>query len=134
MTQLGSERLALARPHGAALAAAWPTIGSTSAQGTSTVSVARRRQHVRLPRHQLERDVAGEPERRLQLPQARRDQARTLEVYRDPPAGPRRILRPARLHRHVTAVELPPEPLAQITLERREIGRELGGEIEVAGG
>ena len=90
------------------------------------------REHVRLPRHQLERDLA----RRAPAPTAARAAAPSTSRARsrstaNPPA-PLGILGPARLHRHVPAVELAPQPLAQLALEHRQLAGQLGGEIEVA--
>ena len=129
--QLVAERVAFARPHGAALGGGLRDDRLDLAPGDLE---PRRRsplgEHLGLPGDQLERHLAAESERRLQLPQPRRDQPRPLEVHREA-ARARGILGPPRLHRHVPAVELLPQPLPELRLERRQVGRQLGGQIEV---
>ena len=66
-----------------------------------------------------------EAERRLQLAEPRGHQPGPIEVDREP-ACALGILGPARLHRDVAPIELPPQPLAQLALERRQIARQLG--------
>ena len=63
-------------------AAACATTGSTSAPGHLGAAPSPAvDEHVRLPGDELERHVAGEAERRLHLPEARRDQPGPIEVH-----------------------------------------------------
>ena len=112
-------------------AAACATTGSTSVQPTSGALVPVGREDLRLAGHRSS-EISPGSESAVCSSRSRATSAlRPLEI--DPDLRiPRRVLHPARLHRQMPAVEVAPEPLAKLALERGQLRWQPDRQVEVA--
>ena len=91
----------------------------------------RRDEHLGLPRHELERHLAAQAERRLEFPQAALAAASARGRSRIASVASRSGYSVHRAeHRHVAPVEILAHPLAQLTLHADSSLGQLGGEVE----
>jgi len=97
--------------------------------------IARHRQHVGVAGHEGQIRLALQSELFLQLAQRRNHLPRSREIERHRDLGLRRR-EPAGRHRHVTALEQRPQPVAQLALDAGELEwqSELGVEVAVVDG
>src|SRR2546422_124716 len=122
---------AVARPHGEQLPYRSLGDGLDLAPLRRGDAILMRRQHLRLPRHEREVDLALELQALLELLGGGHELARPGEVHRDGPVALRR-LDPPRRNRHVATLEQLPQPLTQRALDPAQLERQLELRIVVA--
>ncbi len=131
VAELGGQRGTLASPHGPAVLAGSGNHRLDLAPRHLDRAIAGVGQHVGLPRHQLDRHFTTQAQRRLHFPKPIGHQPGPFEIEAKPGIC-FQVLGPARLHRDVAPVEVAPQSIAHLHLERAEIAGELCREIEVA--